>query len=250
MRHKCLDAMEDPEVIRLWFASVPQACDTTECLELLSTDELRTAGRFHFDRDRRVYVLARQVVRTVLGRILQRRPETLVFARDHRGKPRLAGEAADCGLGFNLSHSGSHVACAVGWRREVGVDIEEERQDMDVLALARGFFCPNEVQRLRGAGGAERRHLFLRYWTLKEAYLKAEGSGLGLSPAAVDVSHAPTLSADSPFKPIEDRPRGILVQPLEAPTGCVAAVAASGPAWRLELHAWGAHPNTWGARPT
>jgi 4'-phosphopantetheinyl transferase len=227
-----------PNVIQVWFASTSSCGDSAlSDLAWLSSEERRRAHSFRFDKDRRVFVLGKRVVRTVLGRALGRPPEAVVFAAKPKGKPELAPGTEPSGLAFNLAHSGTEVVCAIAFRRYVGVDIEQERE-VDPLELAGRFFCGTEIRQLEAAPPGERRRLFFKYWTLKEAYLKAEGSGLGISLRAIDVSDVPDRLPCIPSTPIEDRPREILVQPIEASPGYVAAVAAQGPSWNTETRVW------------
>ena len=80
---------DDPEVERLWAALTP--------------DERERAQRFHFDRDRRRFVVARGVLREILGRRLALAPAMIRFAYNEYGKPSLREDAG--GLRFNASHS-------------------------------------------------------------------------------------------------------------------------------------------------
>ncbi len=86
-------------------------------------------------------------------------------------KPRLI---LPKGVFFNLSHSGEWTVLALS-DSEVGVDIQQVKP-VD-MRLAKRFFGEEEVKKLQDAGdNAER--LFYRFWTVKEAYLKALGTGL------------------------------------------------------------------------
>ena len=97
-------------------------------------------------------------------------------ARDQNGKQYLPERDDLC---FNISHSGTKVLCAVSGRA-VGCDLERIRAAR--LAVARRCFCPEEYQALLDCPDeAERDRLFYRYWTLKESFLKAIGSGLRIS---------------------------------------------------------------------
>ena len=60
----------------------------------------------------------------------------------------------------------------------VGVDVERIDERLDVMANAEGSFSPDEQALLTRAPEDERRALFFRLWTLKEAYAKALGTGL------------------------------------------------------------------------
>lgn len=225
-------------VIEVWCASTaggePPSTDQT----LLSAAERQRAARFYFGKDRDLFVLGKRMTRTLLGRVLGLPPAALEFAAASYGKPALAGASADSGCVFNLAHSGTSVYLALGRQRRIGVDVEHERPGLDLIELGRRFFCPREVALLEDGPEDETRRLFFKFWTLKEAYLKAEGSGLGISLTAMDASRVSDAFLVPPCAPVEDQPRGILVQRLEAPNGYAAAVAADGGAWRTVMHAW------------
>ena len=77
-------------------------------------------------------------------------------------------------IDFNLSHSGIYVACAISTACKVGIDIEEIRNiDID------GFeeqFTAEELSRIHKA--SDQYSEFFKYWTIKEAVIKADGRGL------------------------------------------------------------------------
>jgi 4'-phosphopantetheinyl transferase len=105
-----------------------------------------------------------------------------------RGKPELAPGIAAPPLAFNLAHSGELALVAVTGGAAVGVDLEQLRPIQEARAIARRYFAAQELADLEphlGSGGAD--EVFLRHWTLKEAYLKATGEGLarGLGSFAV-----------------------------------------------------------------
>ena len=76
---------------------------------------------------------------------------------------------------FNISHSGSWVACAVG-QKEVGLDVEQ------VCPIKRGYtgflLSPDEKRVLQKVGDLE--NGLFRLWVLKESYCKYTGKGLHL----------------------------------------------------------------------
>lgn len=86
-------------------------------------------------------------------------------------KPRLVSPK---GVFFNLSHSGDWTVIAVS-DGEVGVDIQQVKP-VD-MRLATRFFSADEGRILAEAGDGAKA-LFYRLWTVKEAYLKALGTGL------------------------------------------------------------------------
>lgn len=86
-------------------------------------------------------------------------------------KPRLISPE---GVFFNLSHSGGWTVIALS-DCEVGVDIQQVKP-VD-MRLAKRFFSEKECAQLTEAGDGAT-ELFYRLWTVKEAYLKALGTGL------------------------------------------------------------------------
>jgi len=81
---------------------------------------------------------------------------------------------------FNLAHSADAALIAIAHDREVGVDLERIRHDVESLKLAERFFSPDECERLRHLPDDEANRLFFTLWTCKEAYLKAIGTGLSV----------------------------------------------------------------------
>ncbi len=96
---------------------------------------------------------------------------TVEIERDKWEKPRLVSPK---GLFFNLSHSDERTVLALS-DGEVGVDIQQVKPGD--MRLATRFFSPEECETLRAAG-EDATALFYRLWTVKEAYLKALGTGL------------------------------------------------------------------------
>jgi 4'-phosphopantetheinyl transferase len=92
------------------------------------------------------------------------------------GKPALAADCSGSGLHFNIAHTRGLVACAIA-HDEVGVDVEASDRMTD-CDIADRFFSPEEARLVRSSPPETRAHLFFRFWTLKEAFIKATGEGL------------------------------------------------------------------------
>lgn len=186
---------------------------------LLSPDERARARRFVFDRHRMRFVAARGRLREILGGIVGRAPEDLVFSYGEHGKPALAG-IADAPH-FNLSHSEDIAVLAVA-SRELGADVEMIRPLQEDVAGR--FFSDAEIAALQALPAADRRAGFYRCWTRKEAVIKALGSGLSLPLKTFDVSVGEearlTRLHGSP-----DAARGWCLAHLEPAPGYVGALA-------------------------
>ncbi|GAB1544268.1 4'-phosphopantetheinyl transferase superfamily protein [Scytonema sp. NUACC21] len=144
----------------------------------LSSDEVCRAKRFYKEQHRQRFIAGRGILRTILGRYLGIEPQELQFCYEPSGKPVLADSFADRKLWFNLTHSQGLALCAVTSARQVGVDLEYVRPISDVLSLANRFFSPAEYGVLSSLPPHQVQEVFFRYWTCKEAYLKATGVGI------------------------------------------------------------------------
>jgi 4'-phosphopantetheinyl transferase len=172
--------------VDVWSAVLDRPAE--ELRELLSDDEKARADRFVTPALRGRFTIGRSVLRTLLGRYLDRDPAEIEFAYSARGKPSVNG------INFNLSHSGGLAVYAFGHGCEIGIDIETIRASDDLLDVARRFFAANEYAELATLDPSEQTDAFFRCWTRKEAFLKATGEGIA---AALDRFEV-TLRADDP----------------------------------------------------
>jgi len=147
------------------------------CRDSLTPDELERAARFVFERDRIRYTVAHGVLRHLLSRYCGAAPDSLRFTSTSTGKPTLVFPEGS--VHFNLTHSDNRGLLGVCADRELGVDLEKVRSDIEALAISRHYFFGSERDAIQAAPEGEREWTFFRYWVAKEAVLKAQGIGLG-----------------------------------------------------------------------
>jgi 4'-phosphopantetheinyl transferase len=147
---------------------------------VLSEDELTRASRFHFERDRRRFVVARAALRFLLSAHCGRSAEVLRFSYGERGKPALELGKGDPPVHFNLSHSHELALIAVTRDAPIGVDVELVRPVADRDGIAARFFSPREARAVARARPEHRDEAFFRCWTRKEAFIKAVGEGMAI----------------------------------------------------------------------
>jgi len=170
--------------VDVWLARTearPEAHDEHAGRELLSRAELAHCSAFQRESDRRCALLARVLLRETLSRYAPVAPEAWEFRSGPHGKPEIA-QPAGAQLCFNLSHAGGRVACAVGFGHEIGIDLEDTARACDPLELGERVFTSAENRALRALDGSARQQRFFELWTLKEAWLKARGTGFALAP--------------------------------------------------------------------
>lgn len=167
--------------VHVWRAALDGAASHLQSLwQTLSLDERGRAERFHFRRDHDSFVVARGMLRIILGRYLNAEPDRLRFRYSHYGKPTLAGEFDEEALCFNLSHSDRLALYAITRGRKIGVDLERIRPDFADEQIAEQFFASGEVAALRALPLHAQQEAFFNCWTRKEAFIKARGEGLSL----------------------------------------------------------------------
>jgi 4'-phosphopantetheinyl transferase len=154
----------------------------------LSPSEKIRADKFHFQKDRDSYEKAKGILRFLLGRYLNLPPANIQISITNLGKPYVSELVNGQALSFNLSHSGGVAVYAFALDHPVGIDVEVIRPIPDLDQLAARFFTENERNSLQAIEPGARTKPFLQYWTRKEAYLKAIGLGLSISPEEVDVA--------------------------------------------------------------
>src|SRR5438874_6996463 len=106
--------------VHVWRATLAWPEATADALkQCLSADERERMERFRFERDRRRYLMGRGLLRSLLGRYLDRAPQDLRFETTAAGKPHLVSGQGQ--LQFNLAHSGEYVLIAIADGREGGI---------------------------------------------------------------------------------------------------------------------------------
>jgi 4'-phosphopantetheinyl transferase len=217
-----------PDDVHVWRIDLDQPEQQLQSFaETLSNDELARAKRFYFEEHRQRFIVGRGSLRAILGCYLGIEPIQVQFAYEARGKPLLADAFASSGLSFNLSHSQGLGLIAVNCTRKIGVDLECIRRVSDIEALAKRFFLAREYEVLRSLSPEQQQETFFRYWTCKEAYLKATGDGL-FRLEEIEVLLSPTEPAR--LQTLEDWGLVELVPGKDF----VAAVAVAGLGWDLK----------------
>ena len=141
---------------------------------LLDAGERERASRLVIPAKRRQFARSRAALRAILGKSLGVDPRSLNFGYGQNGRPEHDQ------LLFNLSHSGTVAVITVGasGTKRLGVDVERVEAHRPVDRLVERFFAPSEVEVFRRGEAPARAADFARRWALKEAYVKALGTGL------------------------------------------------------------------------
>jgi 4'-phosphopantetheinyl transferase len=93
---------------------------------------------------------------------------------------------------FNISHSDHRVACAVAGSGRVGIDLEAIRE-LDIKDF-KDQFSPEEWRAINGAPVPLL--TFYHFWTAKEALSKADGRGLNIPLASLEITPDKVIRLD------------------------------------------------------
>lgn len=182
----------EPDALHIWQIPLDVAAEHLPTLQqLLDDTERERAGRFHFDRDRRRFIVCRSAQRRILSHYCAGAAADLRFQYTSRGKPSLAGQSSSPSILFNISNSKDLALCAVAMRGDLGVDLEKIREMRDLRQLAAHFFAATEISELDELTGQRQLQAFFTIWTRKEAILKAVGTGLAFPLDQVVVTGNP-----------------------------------------------------------
>jgi len=131
-------------------------------------------------------------------------------------KPELPGAVQ-----FNISHAGNVVICAFNTEGVIGVDVEIIKPV--ILEDYEFIFDTDTFRQLRQAGDQE--GAFFEAWTIREAILKAEGSGL-----TEDAKKIVLKDGIAKFKDQE-----WFIKPFPVPKQHIAHLATNAPVGTLKL---------------
>ena len=136
-----------------------------------------------FDKDQTSYTISQGGLRLLLAAYLDVDVSEVTLGRRPKGKPFLEN---DTNLYFNITNSGEVCALAFCRKHEVGIDVEEVRPLPDLPEMVEKNCTSREAADIWRSRDPLRQ--FYRYWTLKEAYLKAIGEGMRLTPENMEFS--------------------------------------------------------------
>ncbi|NOR43184.1 MAG: 4'-phosphopantetheinyl transferase superfamily protein [Gammaproteobacteria bacterium] len=166
----------------VWYCCPDEVTDKNildEYHSILSTEECDKFKRFHFDKDRHSYLISHALVRKVLSSYCNVKPDAWSFTGNQHGKPNISPEIKCPALKFNLSHADGMSVVVVSLDNDCGIDVENTQRKSRASAVAERMFAPAEVAAMQSGNDSEVQRKFFEFWTLREAYVKAIGTGLG-----------------------------------------------------------------------
>lgn len=156
----------------------------------LTAAERDRCAAFRHEIDAARHATGRLLARGAAARLLGVAPARVGVVPDSdpatRGCPRLTLDGARLHATFlSIAHAGDVVLVAVS-TQSCGIDVEVVAAVEPVVG-SDTIYSVGEISALRAAAAADRLPLAARWWTAKEAVLKALEVGLGIDPPLIDV---------------------------------------------------------------
>lgn len=150
---------------------------------LLSYLENRKQNSLIFKKDQITYLISHVALRFILSKYINIYPQLIKYKFNSYGKPYIVDYPW---LHFNLSHS-AELACVAISSTEIGVDVEYIAKNLDYLKIANYYFTKLELNLINNQrDNTNRSKIFFKIWTMKEALLKAIGTGLTIKLPIID----------------------------------------------------------------
>ena len=165
----------------IWIAFIEKRYDRRRfewCKTILSEDEQKKYESFYFEDHRNQYLVSHALLRTSLSNYVNIPPENWIFSYNSYGRPQISKPQRAPELRFNLSRTRGITVCLISSAIEAGIDIESKKSLNDPKLLYKHVLSPSEISSLQRVSAQTLKKRFLIYWTLKEAYIKAIGTGL------------------------------------------------------------------------
>ena len=138
-------------------------------LDVLDDAERERYDAMSYDKRRREFLAGRFAIKSLLELATGRPAADHSIGLEESGRPY-----SDTGLGISIAHSGGLIACAVAESDPVVIDVERPSPKRSTDRIAHRYFTSVERDWLSG----EPADSFYRLWVLKEAWLKARGTGI------------------------------------------------------------------------
>ena len=186
----CRTFQEIDDIIVMRVDLTPDEGREAHAFSWLDEEERDRWRRYRYDRPRREFALCRAALRAVLCSRLGCDNKRLAFGASQHGKPFALLDGIAAPVSFNVSHSGKHGLLAFAPQGRLGVDVEERVTRLDLDGMSEIVFGPDEQADFASVRGQEKLHMFFILWTLKEALIKALGTGFSLDPSRFEIPSA------------------------------------------------------------
>ncbi len=160
---------------------IPENFNEPRYLPVLNREELFRYKNFSNVLKKRQFLFSRFILKNKLYEVTGVNADEIYFEIGEHGKPFLPNQRTH----FSIAHSENYVGYVIS-KKEVGLDIQVQREFQDVNALIEKVCHENEIKSLSHI--SDKASYFLKLWSLKEAYSKCTGEGFQAKFKTLDFS--------------------------------------------------------------
>ena len=171
----------------------------SDLFSVLSDSEQSRAHRYHFINDKNRFIICRALLKFLLAEHLGLGIGQIILEVDANKKPYLPTHSS---VYFNVSHSVDYAIIAIA-NHPVGIDIEYINKEFDYKEILPTVFHHNEIAEIKNSRC--KTFTFYKFWSRKEALLKAVGKGIDDDISKIPVTdgaHSVISSLVGDFKKI------------------------------------------------
>jgi len=174
--------MLETHILTVWFCDLRGVCepDMENLCRILDPAEQDFASRLKNRNAQARYIASHTLSRLMVAELTGLKPDGLVYRSDANGTPAFDDVTSGARFPISLSRTDGLVASAYCPDFDFGIDVEQCLPANADRQLVQSMFSEPEQQIFQDLDGEEFEEAFFKVWTLKEAYVKAEGLGLSL----------------------------------------------------------------------
>ncbi|QEL82403.1 hypothetical protein DN407_27980 (plasmid) [Bacillus sp. JAS24-2] len=179
------------ERVAVLYLKIPEnikISDFNWCLNVLDEEEQVEFYSYLVEHKKLEFLLGRLLVKSLFAQKLDLLVNDILLKKNSFGKPYVNWEfnKQQNPMYFNLSHTSQMIVCGIAKEKYIGIDVEKtNRNYLDVMDIV---FCEREIKLvLDQIKSTDKKEMFFRIWTRKEAVLKAKGTGFYTNPVSIPV---------------------------------------------------------------
>ena len=150
---------------------------------ILSAEERSRVNDFVYEKDAIKYTCNHVFRKHVLAKYLSIPASTVQYAYTNYGKPYLE----NVHVNFSHAYRSNKALLAIYLDATVGIDLEEIKTLQDPKTFAEYSFSKEENDHIFQEATMDE-EVFFTYWTFKEAYIKATGTGLNVDISQLNLA--------------------------------------------------------------
>ncbi|MGJ8550148.1 4'-phosphopantetheinyl transferase family protein [Winogradskyella wichelsiae] len=192
------DVCSDIKLFKIELSQYYQLTDIL--LKALTSEEVKRAQRYHQLKDSNRFIICRALLKYVIAEEKGLDISQIHFEKKANHKPYFP---LDRSLFFNVSHAGDFAVIALG-NCELGIDVEQIDSNFKYSDILSSVFSVEEINFI--SHSEFERRTFYKFWTRKEAIVKATGKGIDeefINIPVLDGAHFVSSSLVDGFKNIE-----------------------------------------------